>query len=111
MTFNINATNFTGVVGSHNSTGNILANSGLDVQGVRALVVEMRKHRAQLIEATGDQSLSKRLGAIEAEIGKASVDKSRITMLLADIRNALSGATGNVVAAGALALIGKIIGG
>jgi hypothetical protein len=103
--------NFTGNLGQGNVSGSIVSNAGLDVEAVRALVRELRKYGTELTRAGADAtSLDARIAAIEAELQKAAPDASKLRGFLSDVRNAVSGAAGNIIASGVLYKIGGLLG-
>lgn len=51
------------------------------------------------------------VAALEAEVKKPAPDQSKLRMLLNDVRNAMSGAAGNIIASGILLKISALFGG
>jgi hypothetical protein len=98
--------NFTGNLGQGNTSGAITS-TGLDVEGVCVLAAEMRRYAADLAKAGADEA---KVSAIEAELRNAKPDQSVLRGLLNDVRNALSGAVGNIIASGVLHRIGMLLG-
>jgi hypothetical protein len=103
--------NFTGNLGHGNVSGPIVNNSGMNVEAVRILVRELRQYGTELARAGVDAgSLNDRLAAIEAELKLRAPDPSKLRALLTDVRNAISGAAGNIIASGVLYKIGGLLG-
>jgi hypothetical protein len=67
----------------------------------------MRRYAADLAKAGADEA---KVSAIEAELRNAKPDQSVLRGLLNDVRNALSGAVGNIIASGVLHRIGVLLG-
>jgi hypothetical protein len=111
-TFNIGSIgSMVGNLGSNNSSGDINA-SHIAVDEVRQLVDQLTPHVSSLKAAGADAKLlESSLGELEKQMQSASSDNSKIKGALSDLRNALSGAAGSLIASGALALIAKIFGG
>jgi hypothetical protein len=102
---------FTGNLGQGNVSGPITS-SGLDAAAVRDLVRELRKYETDFAQVGVDAcTLEKRVAALEAELKKAKPDHSRLASFLIDLRNAVSGAAGNLIASGILFKINAILGG
>lgn len=104
-----NVHNITGNVGVGNTSGSI--SSVGDTRGLIECLSELKKYEGELAKLTGIADLADRLRDVESELAKPSPDKGRVAGIMTDIRNALSGAGGNMLAAGAVALIQRIIGG
>lgn len=101
---------FTGNLGTGNTSGAITA-SDLNLTQVREFVDQVRNHaedleRAGVPRETFEQSLIE----IQEELAKQAPDQGRMRSLIADVRNAMSGATGNLIASGVLTLAGKLLG-
>ena len=105
-----------------NNSGSIVGNLGagnvardisardLTVEFVRDIVQQTRRHRAEIIEAGVDASdLDARLLAIEDAIARRP-DSGLLRALLADLRNTVSGAAGNLVASGIVATLAPYLG-
>lgn len=104
-----NVHNITGNVGAGNTSGPI--SSTVDNRGLSACLSELRKYESELVQLSGLTDLPARLSDAENELAKPSPDQERVTGLMTDIRNALSGAAGNMLASGASALIQRALGG
>jgi hypothetical protein len=101
---------FTGNLGQGNMSGAITG-AGLDVEGVRVLAGEMRRYAGDLVKAGANaESLEAKVAAIEAQLEKTKPDQSVLRGLLNDVRNALSGAAGNIIASGVIHRIGMLLG-
>jgi hypothetical protein len=102
---------FTGNLGAGNTSGAITA-SDLNLNQVREFVDQVRSHaddleRAGVPRETFEQSLA----AIQEELTRQAPDQGKMRALVTDVRNAVSGAAGNLVASGVLALAGRLLGG
>jgi hypothetical protein len=103
--------NFTGNLGQGNVSGPIVSNSGMNVEAVRAFVRELREYGAELVKAGADAgALTERVVALEAELRRQTPDPSKLRGLLTDVRNAISGAAGNIIASGMLYKLGGLLG-
>jgi len=102
--------NFTGNLGHGNVSDSIVSNAGMSVEAVRTLVQELRQYATELVKAGADATLDARIAAIEAELRNATPDPSKLRGLLTDVRNAISGAAGNIIASGVLYKIGGLLG-
>ncbi len=103
--------NFTGNLGHGNISGPIANNAGMDTEAVRALVRELRKFGTELVNAGANAgALEDRVVALEAELKNSTPDQAKLRGLLADVRNTLSGAAGNLLASGVLYKIGGLLG-
>ncbi|WP_018900817.1 hypothetical protein [Rhizobium sp. 2MFCol3.1] len=99
-----------GVVGSHNTVGNIGGGS-VDTAQIRELTQQLQQYHASLVEAGANEALlSRSLDGLSTEMRKSEPNTGIIRALLSDARAALSGATGSLLATGALALIAGILG-
>lgn len=104
-----NVHNITGNVGVGNTSGAII--SIRDVRNQNECLSELKKYEGELARLPGLADLEERLNDVEKELAKSSPDESRVAAIMTDIRNALSGAVGNMLAAGASALIQRAFGG
>jgi hypothetical protein len=98
---------FAGNLGQGNVSGSI-ATSAIDVEAIRELLSELRQHAPALAQA---QINTTPAAAIEAELKKSKPDHSILRGLLTDLRNAVSGAAGNLIASGILFNVQAILGG
>jgi hypothetical protein len=111
-TFNIGSIgSMVGNLGSNNVSGDINA-SDIVIDEVRFLVDQLEPH-VNSLKAVGVNAklLESSLVELKKQTQSGSPDQSKIKDALSDLRNALSGAMGSLVASGALALIAKIFGG
>jgi hypothetical protein len=99
---------FTGVVGSGNTMHDIVAN--ISTSKVLELATQLESNLPALISAGADGAqLSGATSSMLLEAAKPNPDGSKLRALLGDARSALAGATGNLVAEGALALIASLL--
>jgi hypothetical protein len=97
-------------LGHGNVSGAI--SSGIDVAALRSLLADLRLHEKDLVQAGVDAaSLHARVAVLETELKKPTHDQSKLSKLLNDVRNAVSGAAGNVIASGILFKINALFGG
>ena len=83
----------------------------VDLERVRGLVDQVRAHVDELSAAGADGStLRARLDQLELELKKSTPATSVLRGLLVDVRNAVAGAAGNLMASGTLTLINQILG-
>lgn len=105
-----NVHSITGNVGVGNTSGAISFTG--DIRGLNACLSELKKYERELAQLSGLTDLPDRLSDAENELAKPSPDQRRVAGIMIDIRNALSGAAGNMLAAGAASLIQRaMIGG
>src|SRR5438093_5986666 len=101
-----------GNLGSQNSSGDITASTAISVDQVKSLANQLQPHLPTLKAAGADARL---LDASVASLVKQGTsrnpDQSPLRGSLTDLRNALSGAAGNLIASGAVTMISKLIGG
>jgi hypothetical protein len=111
-TFNIgNIGSMVGNLGSQNSSGDITG-SAISVDQVKSLADELQPHLSALKAAGADgRLLDTSLANIHKQGTSRNPDQSALRGALTDLRNALSGAAGNLIASGAIAMISKMIGG
>lgn len=101
---------FAGNLGTENTAGNI-AVTDLNTNVVIDLAAQLKAHTNELIEAGADgPTLKARLDQIEQELKKPAPASSVLRGLLVDVRSAIAGAAGNLMATGAVALINQILG-
>jgi hypothetical protein len=73
---------------------------------------QLKPHLEELAAAGADRTgLEERIAGLEAELAKASPSHSLIRGFLTDIRNALAGAAGNLMASGAIHVLNQMLGG
>jgi hypothetical protein len=100
---------FAGNLGSGNISGDVTA-SGLDLTLVRNLAAQLKDHANELVQAGADDGVLKaRLDSLEAELHKPRPTNSVLRGLLVDVRSAVAGAAGSLMATGAIALINQIL--
>jgi hypothetical protein len=100
-----------GNLGSQNKSGAISA-SGIAVDQVKTLTEQLKPHIAGLESAGADSALMKSaLSELLSQTSSSQPDSSAMRAALVDLRNALSGAAGSLIASGAIAMIVKILGG
>ena len=100
---------FAGNLGSGNISGDVTV-SGLDLTLVRNLAAQLKDHASELVEAGADGAVLKtRLDNLEAELQKTHPATSALRGLLVDVRSAVAGAAGSLMATGAIALINQIL--
>jgi len=105
-----NIGSFAGNLGAGNSSGDITA-SDIQVDQVRKLAEETRQHVEALVANGADhEALGRSLSAIEKEVDQPSPDRGALRGYLTDLRNAVSGAAGNLIASGVLTTINQILG-
>ncbi len=99
--------NFAGNLGSGNSAGDISLNAQ-EIAQVRKILQQVRESVPALLEQGAGAELGGLVEAIDAEITSGKPDGTKLGGLVMDARNALSGATGNLLATGALSAIASI---
>lgn len=110
-TINIGAIgSFAGNLGAGHVTGDVTLQE-INLELLRELVAQLKSHLTELIRAGADgASLNARLGELEAELRKPRPATSKLRGFLVDIRNAVAGAAGNLMATGAIAIVNQILG-
>lgn len=99
-----------GVVGNGNSLRDIVGGD-IKLADVKVLADQLRLNHASLVDAgASDSALSDAASALDLEINKPEPNSGIIRGLLQDARSALAGATGNLLATGALSMIGTLLG-
>jgi len=94
-----------GNIGHGNSAGDISLNSG-QIGDLQNLVEQVDRHRGELAGAGGDpQLLATAIDGLRGELANGRPDQSKLRSFAGDLRTALSGATGNLVATGVLAAL------
>jgi hypothetical protein len=109
-TFNIGSIgSMVGNLGSQNSSGDIVA-SAISVDQVKSLADQLHPHLAALKAAGADgRLLDTSLANIHKQGTSRNPDQSVLRGALTDLRNALSGAAGNLIASGAITMISKML--
>jgi len=110
-TFNIGTIgSMVGNLGSHNRTGDIYSN--ISTEQLSGLAEQLKPHLAALKAAGAEaRMLDKSLSIISDQSRSANPEQSVVRSALTDLRNALSGAAGSLIASGAIAMITKMLGG
>ncbi|GGC03927.1 hypothetical protein GCM10007205_11360 [Oxalicibacterium flavum] len=85
------------------------ASMALDLDQVRDVVAQLNNLISSLPNAT-NQSLTPILAELNAELVKSAPTTSRIKTLLQSAKSICEGATGNIIASGAIALLTPLIG-
>jgi AbiTii len=99
---------FVGNLGQGNASGDIDA-SGTNIDQLLSIVSQLRAHQTELLQAGADASrLEEKLSELEKAI--ANGKHGLIRGLLTDVRNAISGATGNLIATGAINVLNGMLG-
>jgi hypothetical protein len=111
-TFNIGTIgSMVGNLGSQNSSGAISV-SYIAVNEIEDVVEQLTPHVAALKAAGADAKLlDTSLAGIAKQTISANPDQSILRGMLTDLRNALSGAAGSLIASGAITMIARILGG
>lgn len=100
-----------GVLGNNNSVRDI-AGGNINVVQVKDLAQQLHANHANLVSAGADgQMLSSAVNNLIMEVNKPEPNPGVLRGLLNDVRSALSGAAGSLMASGALTLIASILGG
>jgi AbiTii len=92
----------------------MLASCGVreSVASLECIADQLQPHLAALKAAGADGPLlDKSLGTIHKQGTSSNPDQSALRGALTDLRNALSGAAGNLIASGAITMIAKMLGG
>jgi len=107
--FNLtNNGSFAGNFGSSNTAGNITVGD-VSVEKTVDLAKQIEQLLPHLTSAgVSEQALVSSLSTIKSEADKPHPSQGVVKAALTDIRNALSGAAGNVIATGILAEIAKL---
>ncbi|MEJ6850168.1 hypothetical protein V3589_28685 [Sinorhizobium fredii] len=100
--------NFVGNMGSGNTSGDIVV-SIETIQKIKEAVKQIKSSHEELVKCGIDgERLSSKVAEIEEAISAPQPEKGRLRALLADARNILTGAAGNLTAEGAIALISSL---
>ncbi|WP_162630786.1 hypothetical protein [Paracoccus endophyticus] len=107
-TYNIGTIgNFAGNMGSDNTSGNISLRSN-DVSDVKLLIDQINAEVPKLMECGAGKDLPVLVDAMNIEIQSQQPDTQKMQGLVGDMRAALSGAAGNMLATGALSILSQI---
>jgi AbiTii len=98
---------FSGNLGHGNVSGN--ASATIRIDGVGAIIDQLKTHTAELVAAGADRRLADQLAALEAATKERQPDHAKTRGLLQDVRNSLSGAVGNLLATGAVTAITALL--
>ena len=99
--------NFAGSIGQ----GNVSGNNSIRTADVQSVLTQLKPHMLDLVAAGADQkALSERITALEAAVKTQDPDVFVVRGLVADLRNTLTGAAGNIIATGAIAALNLILG-
>lgn len=107
ITFNGAIGTVAGNIGSGNTAGSVTT-SGSNVIDAKSLVLELQRYVPQLIEAGANKNLTEVIENISSEISLKKPDKNRIFSFLEHAKSSLAGASGSLLATGALEMINKI---
>jgi hypothetical protein len=100
---------FAGNLGTGNVAGNISLHE-INFTLVRDLATQLNSRVDELTKAGADgATLKARLDSLDSELQKPQPTTSVVRGLLVDLRNAVAGAAGNLMATGAIALINQIL--
>ncbi len=103
-----NIGSFVGNLGSKINSGDIQA-SDVDVKQVQRLVGQIKPAiKSEMFNADERRKITPLVQALDAESGKSKPDSGKIAGLLNDVRNALSSASGNLIASGLIHEISKL---
>ncbi|UQD76195.1 hypothetical protein JEY40_17585 [Bradyrhizobium japonicum] len=110
-TINIGSINsMVGNLGSHNTSGDISA-SDISERQVKDLLAQLQPHLSDIKQAGADGArLDKAFAELSAHSAATQPKQAAIRGALTDMRNALSGAAGSLIASGATAIISKMLG-
>jgi hypothetical protein len=83
----------------------------INLQQAGSIIEQIRKHQGELVRAGIDaDALENRLSVVEQELASNKPDSGKLRSLLGDVRNALSGAAGNLIASGAITGLNALLG-
>jgi hypothetical protein len=100
---------FAGNLGAGNVSGNVTMRD-LDLNRVGDVTRQLLPHVADLAAAGADgPALKASLDQLKAELQKPTPAPSVLRGLLVDVRNAISGAAGNLIATGATTLLNQLL--
>jgi hypothetical protein len=101
---------FAGNMGAGNVAGPVTV-SDIDINQVREFVEQVQQHANEL-ESAGipKETFEGSLMRLQDEIAKDDPDRGAVRGLLSDVRTAMSGAAGNLFAAGIGAVASKLLG-
>ena len=91
--------------------GNVSGNAEIRGADLGPILDQLKPALEQLAAAgANDSNLRARIGALEVEIAKPRPDQSAVRGLVTDLRNALAGAAGNLIASGAISALNLLLG-
>ncbi|WP_315833481.1 hypothetical protein [Bradyrhizobium prioriisuperbiae] len=100
-----------GNLGANNVSGEISA-AGISVNDLSELIKQITPHLSALKVAGADSSaMDESLSELAKQVKSEAPDQKAARGALADLRNALSGAAGSLIASGAITMITMILGG
>lgn len=101
---------FVGFVGNNNNVRDVAGGSISSAQ-IRNLAEQLRSNHETLVNAGANSSaLSSAVEGLLIEAGRSDPSATNVRSLLLDARAALAGAAGNLMASGALQMIGAMVG-
>jgi hypothetical protein len=98
---------FAGSLGQGSISNNASLNFNVDT--VLPIIDQLKQHVTDLVAAGAHSTLGDQLTELEVAVKQARPDSSKLHGLLTDVRNSLSGAAGNLLASGAMHLIGTLL--
>lgn len=105
-----NSGSFAGNFGHANTTGDI-SQQGINIQQAADVVGQIKRYLPQLAEAGVDlPALEQRLNMVAEETQRREPNQGILRAALTDIRNLVSGAGGNLAAAGVVELLKQLLG-
>lgn len=100
-----------GVLGNNNNVRDIVGGS-MNVMQIRDLAQQLQANHGSLVTVgADDQALATAVNGLMLEVEKTEPNPGILRGLLTDARSAISGAAGNLIASGALTVIGSLLGG
>jgi hypothetical protein len=98
--------NFAGNIGQ----GNVAGNATVKIGQAQEIIAQLKPHISTLMEAGADPKLSDGVAELEQLLKKPEANEAVVRGLLTDVRNALSGAAGNLLASGAISALNILLG-
>jgi hypothetical protein len=100
---------FAGNLGQGNASGDVSIT--IDTKQLQSVIEQIKPHATELVAAGADANLPDKLRALEAKLKDSHQEHSATRGLVVDLRNALSGAAGSLLATGAISALSAILGG